>query len=168
MMPFIGRDIMWQDIIRQVFRIIDFDRSDTVVEPGDKVKASSLFKPYGYLIVSSPIITEIFASLPIIHRDDFVLATTIYDESPGWVETIENNEAEFLVTYAPKRIGPLGFNAGTSHCLHYALTPPGTLSKYYQFRNGIHRTNPEVERIFGKLVWKGEIRVKVIASPSLD
>jgi hypothetical protein len=167
MMPFIGRDIMWQDIIRQVFRVIEFDRSDSVVETGDKVKSSSFLKPYGLLIVSSPIITEILAGLPIVHRDDFILANTVFDESPKWVQAIRDNEAELLVTYVPKRKLPLGFG-GISHCLHYALTPPGTLSKYYEIGNGKHKKAPEVERIFGELIWKGEIRVKVNASPSLE
>jgi len=167
MMPLIGRDIMWEDIVRQVFRVIEFDRAGTVVESGDKVKASSVFEPYGYLIVASPIIDEMIANLPITHKNDFVLATTVFDESTKWVQAIKDNEAELLVTYVPKRKLPLGFG-GISHCLHYALTPPGTLSKYYEIGNGIHKTSPEVEKIFGELAWKGEIRVQVNASPSLE
>jgi hypothetical protein len=167
MVQLIGKDVMWEEIIRQVFSVLEFDSGGTVVEPGDKVKTSGFLKPYGYLIVASPILKEL-AYLPIVHRDDFILATTIYDESPGWVQAIENNEAELLVTYAPKRKLPLGLSGGAAHCLHYALTPNGTLSMYYKIGNGIHRTNPEVEKIFGELVWKGEIRVKVNASPSLE
>jgi hypothetical protein len=166
MVKLIGRDIMWENIIRQVFSVIEFDSAGTVVEPGDKVKTSGFLKPYGYLIVISPILEEI-AYLPITHKNDFVLATTVFDESPKWVQAIQDNEAELLVTYVPKRKLPLGFG-GISHCLHYALTPPGTLSKYYEIGNGIHKTNPEVEKIFGELVWKGEIRVQVNANPSLD
>ena len=49
--PEIGRDVAWIDVIRQVFRVIEFDRAETTIGPGDTVKAKSRFKPYGYLLV---------------------------------------------------------------------------------------------------------------------
>lgn len=48
----IGRDCEWTDIIGQVFHVLEFDRAGTTTR-GDKVKAKSLFKPYGYLLVFS-------------------------------------------------------------------------------------------------------------------
>ncbi len=166
MIPLIGSDIMWADIIKQVFRVIEFDKAGTVVKPDDKVKTSGFLKPYGYLLVESPIIDAMIANLPITHRDDFILATTVFDESPQWVQAIKDDEAELLVTYVPKKKLPLGFG-GVSHCLHYAVTPPGTLSRYYEIGNGMHKTKPAVEKIFGTLVWEGEIRVQVNTNPNL-
>ncbi len=98
MPPEIGRDIGWTDIIRHVFRVKEFDRTGTTVGPGDKVKASGRFKPYGYLLVESPILNQP-ARLPIVHRDDFLLATTVFDD-PQFAEFVETEE--LLVTYAPK------------------------------------------------------------------
>lgn len=37
-------------------------------------------EPYGYLRAESPILNQPL-SLPIVHRDDFILATTVYDDS---------------------------------------------------------------------------------------
>lgn len=56
MPPEIGRAIKWTDIVGHVFRVLEFDRGGTTVGPSDKVKASGRFKPYGYLLVESPIL----------------------------------------------------------------------------------------------------------------
>lgn len=158
----IGKQISWEQAIGQVFRVLDFDRAGTRVLPGDKVKAGSLFKPYGYLLVESPIFAG-RARLPIVHKTDFILATTVYDE-PQLVQSLEN--AELLVTYVPKQRLPGGM-AGTTHALHYAISPPNTLSKYYQVRDGIHRSNPEPWRVVGNLVWDGLVKVNIISEPDI-
>ena len=159
----IGRDCEWTDIIGQVFRVLEFDRAGTIILPGDKVKAKSLFKPYGYLLVESPILNQP-ASLPIVHRDDFLLAASVFDE-PRWLEVIK--EQELLVTYVPKRKLPKGM-AGTSHALHYVITPRGTLDRYYgQDFISVHMANPAPEKIFGTLVWDGLIRVQVNPDPNI-
>ena len=80
-LPLVGSEISWGEIVRHMFKIHDFDRAGTTIGPNDQVKASSLNHPYGYLLVDSPILDQ-KVSLPIIHRDDFILATTVFDE-PG-------------------------------------------------------------------------------------
>ena len=161
--PEIGRDIAWSDIIRHVFRVIEFDHAGTTVGPGDAVKAASQFSPYGYLLVESPILNQP-VNLPIAHRDDFLLATTVLDEpeSAGLLE-----RGELLVTYAPKRTLPDGRMAGSSHALHYVLSPHGTLERYYDHENDVHMANPAPEKLFGPFVYDGEIRVQVNADPQL-
>jgi len=77
--PVVGRDIRWTDITRQVFRVIKFDRAGTTVEAGNRVKPLSANAPYGYLIVESPILNQRIC-LPIVHRDDFLLAASVFDE----------------------------------------------------------------------------------------
>jgi len=158
----IGRDCEWTDIIGQVFRVLEFDRAGTIILPGDKVKAKSLFKPYGYLLVESPILNQP-VRLPIVHRDDFLLAASVFDE-PQWLEAIK--EQELLVTYVPKRKLPKGM-AGTSHALHYVMTPRGTLNRYYEVGNGVHMANPAPEKIVGTLVWDGLLRVQVNPDPKI-
>jgi len=160
--PEIGQDIKWTDIVRQVFRVLEFDRSDTTVLADGTVKAATQTKPYGYLIVESPIL-NVKARLPITHRDDFVLATTVYDE-PKLAEPIAQKEVELLVTYFPKHKLPMGF-AGITHALHYVITPRGTLERYYEFNNDEHMANPAPEKLFKRFAWEGEIRVEVNPNP---
>lgn len=162
MTPEIGRDIKWTDIVRHVFRVLEFDRAGTTIVPGDKVKSSSLFKPYGYLLVESPILNQP-VRLPIVHRDDFLLAASVFDE-PQWLQVVK--EEELLVTYVPKRKLPGGM-AGTSHALHYVITPRGTLARYYEIGNDMHMSSPAPEKIFEPLVWEGEIRVQVNLHPEM-
>ncbi len=157
----VGRDCEWTDIIGQVFHVLEFDKAGTVIR-GDKVKAKSLFKPYGYLLVESPILNQP-ARLPIVHRDDFLLAASVYDE-PQWLEVIR--EQELLVTYVPKRKLPKGL-AGTTHALHYVITPRGTLDRYYEVSNDMHMANPAPEKIFGTLMWDGLLRVQVNSDPKI-
>lgn len=158
----IGQDIKWTDIVRQVFRVLEFDRADTAVLADGTVKATTQTKPYGYLLVESPIL-NVKAHLPIINRDDFVLATTVYDE-PRLAELVA--QEELLVTYFPKHKLPMGF-AGITHALHYVIAPRGTLERYYEFNNDEHMANPAPEKLFKKFAWEKEIRVEVNPEPKL-
>lgn len=156
----IGRDCKWTDIIAQVFHVLDFVRAGTVITPDGKVKTKGFFKPYGYLLVESPIL-NMPARLPVVHRDDFLLADSVFSE-PKWLQIIQ--EEELLVTYVPKN-QLSGGAIGTSHGLHYVITPKGTLERYYNFGSDIHMSRPAPEKIFGKLVWDGEIKVQINADP---
>ena len=158
----VSRDCEWTDIIGQVFRVLEFDRAGTTIRSGNKLKTKGFFKPYGYLLVESPILNQP-VRLPIVHRDDFLLAASVFDE-PEWVEKVKDNE--LLVTYVPKRMLPRGV-VGTSHGLHYVITPPGTLELYYEFKDGLHVRNPAPEKLFGTLVWDGLLRVKVNPEPKI-
>ena len=158
--PVIGQDIKWTDIIRQVFRVLEFDRTDTTVLADGTVKAVSQTKPYGYLLVESPIF-NVKARLPICHRDDFILATTVYDE-PRLAEVVL--QEELLVTYFPQNKHPMGF-AGTTHALHYVIVPRGSIDEYYEFNNDEHMANPAPEKLFKEFAWDGEIRVEVNPTP---
>ncbi|OGO31895.1 MAG: hypothetical protein A2Z29_02640 [Chloroflexi bacterium RBG_16_56_11] len=158
----IGRDCKWTDIIGQVFRVLEFDRAGTIIDRDGKVKALSHTKPYGYLLVESPILNQPIR-LPIVHRDDFLLAASVFDEQQ-WYEIIK--QEELLVTYVPKHKLPGGM-AGVSHAIHYVITPRGTLERYYDAGKDIHMSIPAPEKIFGSLVWDGEIRVQVNKNPKI-
>lgn len=114
------------------------------------------------MIANSPILSQSI-SIPIIHRDDFILATTVFDE-PRLVELLED-EAELLVTYAPKRVLPGGLSGSTSHVLHYAIVPIGTLDRYYSFDDDRHMSQPDPEKLFGYFVYEGEIKFQMLAAP---
>ncbi len=163
MTPEIGREIQWTDIIRQVFRVLEFDRAGTTIGPGDTVKAASAVLPYGYLLVESPILNQP-VRLPIVHRDDFLLAASVFDE-PRLAEAVKE-EDELLVSYIPKHKLPRGL-AGTSHALHYVITPRGTLDRYYEVGGDVHMAKPAPEKLFGSFVWHGEIRVQVNTHPKI-
>jgi len=158
--PVIGQDIKWTDIVRQVFRVLEFDRADTTVLADGSVKAATRTEPYGYLLVESPIL-NVKARLPITHSADFVLATTVYDE-PHLAEMVK--QEELLVTYFPKHKLPMGF-AGITHALHYVIVPRGTLERYYEFNDDEHMANPAPEKLFKEFAWDGEIRVQVNSDP---
>lgn len=158
--PVIGQDIKWSDIVRQVFRVLEFDRADTTVLANGTVKAATLTKPYGYLLVESPIL-NVKACLPIIHRNDFALAMTVYD-NPQLYDMVA--QKELLVTYFPKYKLPMGF-AGITHALHYVIVPRGTLERYYEFNNDEHMTNPAPEKLFKRFAWGWKIRVEVNTDP---
>jgi hypothetical protein len=160
--PVIGQDIKWADIVRQVFRVLEFDRCDTTILADGTVKAKSQTKPYGYLLVESPIL-NVKARLPITHHDDFKLATTVFDE-PLLVARIAKEE--LLVTYFPKNQLPMGF-AGITHALHYVIAPQGSMERYYEFNNDEHMANPAPEKLFKEFIWDGEIRVQVNPDPKL-
>lgn len=161
--PIVGQHISWADIVRHTFRVHDFDRAGTTVEPNGRVKAGDA-GPYGYLLVESPILNQ-RVSLPIIHRDDFILATTVFDEADlvGALAT----ETELLVTYAPKHVLPKGLSGSASHVLHYVMVPQGTLDQYYSMNGDTHMASPAPEKLFGQFIYDGEIRVQVIPEPAL-
>ena len=158
--PLIGRDIGWADIVGQIFRVRDFDRGATTVGPSGKVRARSVTEPYGYLLVESPILNQA-ARLPIIHRDDFLLASSVFDE-PTLAHVV--SDAELLVTYVPKHKLPGGL-AGVTHALYYVIVPPGTLDRYYDVRGDVHMAKPAPQKLFGAFVYKGGIRVQVNRDP---
>jgi hypothetical protein len=114
------------------------------------------------LVVASPILNQP-ARLPIIHRDDFLLATFFFDE-PNVEEMLA--EGELLVTYAPKRTLPGGKSAGFTHVLHYVFCPPGTLDGYYEFNDDIHMRKPAPEKLFGQLKYEGEVKAEVNLNPA--
>jgi hypothetical protein len=161
--PEIGREISWADIVNHVFRVLEFDRNDTTIKQDNQVKAKSLFKPYGYLLVESPILNQ-KARLPIIHQDDFLLAASVFDE-PKLADLIISEE--LLVTYAPKHLLPKGLSGSPHHVLHYVITPQGTLSSYYSVNNDMHMAKPDPQRLFGPFIYQGEIKVQVNSEPKL-
>jgi len=171
MTPEIGRDFKWTDIVRHVFRVLEFDRAGTIIGPGDTVKAASSLKPYGYLLAESPIFNQP-VRLPICHRDDFLLIARYFDEwtarlvdDPELLAFPVNEVTELLVTYVPKHKLPMGLG-GISHVLHYVITPRGTLDRYYEVGNDMHMSSPAPEKIFGAFVWD-EVRVQVNRHPEI-
>ena len=158
--PLIGKEIGWADIVGHVFRIRDFDRAGTTIGAGGEINAISSGQPYGYLLVESPILNQA-AKLPIGHRDDFLLASSVFDEPK--LDHVVTDE-ELLVTYVPKHKLPGGLG-GITHALHYVIVPPGTLDQYYASGDDIHFEKPAPEKLFGQLVYKGEIKVQVNQNP---
>lgn len=165
LVPEVGKLIGWDQIIRHVFRVLSFDRHGTVVTPGDQVQAVSPAEPYGYLRAESPILNQPL-SLPIVHRDDFVLATTVYDDVS--LAAAVGADYELLVTYAPRRVASGGLNGTPDHCLHYVIAPRGTLEKYYSFRDDLHMGKPAPEKLFGEFVYQGRIAVGRNLNPSFE
>lgn len=159
--PEIGKEISWADIVNYVFRVFEFDRNGTTVNESNKVIAKSRFQPYGYLFVESPILNN-RVKLPIIHRDDFLLAASVFDE-PKLINLVESEE--FIVTYSPKFLGPKGLSGSPHHVLHYAIVPNGTLDHYYSVNNDIHMAKPEPNKLFGPFVYEGEIKVQINSEP---
>jgi hypothetical protein len=162
--PLIGRDITWADIVNHAFRVLDFDRAGTVVDGDDHVKAGSIIAPYGYLLVESPILSQP-ARLPITHAFDFLLATTVFDE-PRLADSLTANKAELLVTYSPKKLLPGGLAGSPHHTLHYALMTRGTLDVYYSEDDDAHMARPDPQQLFGPFVYEGPTQVHV--SPELE
>ena len=160
--PVVGRDISWSDIVRHVFRVCDFDRAGTTIGPNDEVQGASEFSPYGYLLVESPILNQ-HVRLPIIHRDDFLLAASVFDE-PRLANVVA--QGDLLVTYAPQRMREGGLSDSPLHMLHYVITPRGTLDLYYAADNDVHMRAPRPEKLFGPFVYEGEIRVQTNAQPT--
>jgi hypothetical protein len=163
MLPSIGHHIPWIDVIGQVFRVLDFDRAGTTIGTDGQVHAKSIVEPYGYLLIGSPILNQ-RAILPICHRDDFLLACSVFDE-PKLAPAVEN--AELLVTYVPEHSLPDGRATGLWHAFHYVIVPPGTLQHYYEVDDSIHMAQPAPEKLFGPFTYSGEIRVQVNRHPQL-
>jgi len=155
--PEIGKEILWADIVNHTFRVLDFDRNETTIDENNQVKAKSRFQPYGYLLAESPILNN-RVKLPIIHRDDFLLAASVFDE-PKLASMVKDEE--LLVVYSPKHLGPKGLSGSPHHVLHYAITPRGTLDAYYSKNNDMYMARPEPQKLFGQFVYQGEIKVQI-------
>ena len=102
--------------------------------------------------------------LPIIHRDDFLLAASVFDE-PKLAGLVVDEE--FLVTYAPKHLLPKGLSGSPHHVLHYVITPRGTLDSYYSMNNDMHMAKPDPQKLFGPFVYQGWIKVQINSEPKL-
>ena len=153
-LPVVGQDIKWSEIINKVLQVRHFDRNGTIITENNEVIAKSYFRPYGFLKVSSPEY-KYQLKLPIVHRDDFLLASTVFD-SPSYDR--DYAKLELLVVYIPEEIIEGGL-IGIHHALHYTLAKPGTIEKYY---NALSNNNiGQLDRLFGKLVWQGEIKVSI-------
>lgn len=161
--PEVGRDIAWIDVLGHVCRVLDFDRAGTAIGAGNSVKAKSISKPYGYLLVESPNFVEPFR-LPITHREDFLLAASVFD-NPDLVDLI--NQEEMLVTYVPEQHLPTGHSLSIMHALHYVIVPCETLDSYYEINGDEHTDTSNLERLFGKFVYNGEIKVQVNPEPEV-
>lgn len=161
--PNIGREISWADIVNHTFRVLEFDRSGTTIDSNNQVKVISLFQPYGFLLVESPILNQ-KVRLPIIHRDDFWLASSVFDE-PKLAPLVRDEE--LLVTYSPKHLLPKGLSGSPHHVLHYAITPRGTLDSYYSKNNDMYMAKPNPQKLFGQFVYEGEIKVQINSEPKL-
>lgn len=161
--PEIGKEISWADIVNHAFRVLEFNRNNTTIDQNNQVKAKSSFQPYGYLLAESPILNN-KVRIPIIHRDDFLLAASVFDE-PKLVAMVVDEE--LLVTYAPKNLLPKGLSGSPHHVLHYAIMPSGTLDSYYSVDNDVHMAKPEPQKLFGPFVYQGEIKVQINLEPKL-
>lgn len=153
-----GKDLPWLMAVNRIMRVTEFDKLNTKIKGGLPVQRNP-FKPYGYLIVDSHGLGE-EVRLPIIHRDDFGLAASVFDV-PSLEEYVSENE--LLVVYAPQDLLPDGRSGSPQHVLHYALAPRGTLDAYYTMNSGIHESDPNLEIIFGDLIYSGEIAVRPIS-----
>ena len=154
----IGKSISWRDSINMVFRIIDFDNNGTVIDSNGQVKAKSSFRPYGYLTVTNPNVHESY-QMPIIHKDDYFLIEQYFND-PQYRKVVD--EWEILVVYRPKEIVASGA-AGIYHCLHYVITPKGTIVKFYQ-KYGQSPDEEVVEKLFNSFSW-GMVKVEVNENP---
>ncbi|MDD4052916.1 MAG: hypothetical protein PHR28_13600 [candidate division Zixibacteria bacterium] len=157
----IGEDVSWSDVVNHAFRVLEFDRTSTTIDPDGQVKAKSSFEPYGYLLVETPILNNL-ARLPIIHRDDFLLVANVFDE-PKLADLIE--DGELLVTYAPKRLLPKGLSGSPHHVLHYVITQRGTIDAYYSKNNSMYMGQPDPQKLFGPFVYRGDIKIQINVNP---
>lgn len=165
--PEVGKLIGWDQIVRHVFRVLDFDKSDTTVSVDGQVKAASSARPYGYLRLESPILNQPIR-MPVIHRDDFWLAWSVLDEPQLGTELL-GGQLELLVTYAPQRVIAGGLSGSPAHTLHYVICPRGTLERYYpnSAEGDARMARPTPENVFGPFVYQGEIQVQRNLTPAL-
>jgi hypothetical protein len=158
----VGKEIIWNQIEREVLRVIDFDRTDTTIDSDYKVIAKSNITPYGFLITEWPVI-ERRVKVPIVHQDDFLLASSIFDDA-AFLKEIQG--CDILATYYPfdKKANEISVFL---HKLHFVITPPETFEEYYQIRNNsLLGCNPEV--LFGEFDWMGELKVKINSEPKIE
>ncbi len=156
----IGRDLSWIDVVNKVFLVKDFDRNGTLIK-GNRVIANSKTNPYGYLIVLSPLYKEPLR-LPIIHRDDFILAASVFDD-PKITPML--TQRELLVTYAPLKFMPSGHALGYSHVLHYVFAPVGTLEYFYSSNNKDSISKERIEQLFVRFIYTNKISVQINNNP---
>lgn len=155
-MPQFGNQVSWNIAYKNVFKIVDFDRNGSVINEKGVVIAKSSFQPYGYLIVESPVLAE-STRLPIIHRDDFLLASSIYGDEK-LKEVIQ--DLEFLVTYYPKAITSKGLSLSPFHVLHFVIANQSTLQNIY-FRGTNAVDDEKLKSLFKHFVWEGNVRVEM-------
>ena len=161
MIPTIGQGpISWEDIVNHVFRVLEFDRNDTVIEQNDQLKAKNDFEPYGYLLAESPILNN-KVKLPIIHRDDFLCVAKVFDDQTLNRKIFKEKIFELLVVYAPKHQSREGLSLSSHHVLHYLITSYGTLDTYYSMDNDVHMAWPYPQKLFGSFIYNGEIKVEI-------
>ncbi len=149
-MPEIGKHLHWLKIVNHALRVLDLDRSGTTVDEDGQVKAKLPSRPYGYLIVESPILDS-HVRLPIIHCDDFRLADMLVDKirAEG-----DQRGVELLVCYSPEILMPNGFSGSPWHCLHFVAKPEGALDEYYSMNGGVHLESPEPQTVFDPFVYR--------------
>lgn len=151
--PEIGKQFKWNTIAGMIFNVLDFDMSDTYFDSFSQAQNDDFSKPYGYLIVQSPTIS-LTAKLPIIHRDDFMLAYTVFGDNKLKKKIIDDDKYELLVTYAPESMNSAGYSLTPLHCLHFSIEKSGSLEEYYDGKTGTTRMqHPEPEIIFGKFIY---------------
>ncbi len=157
----VGHNIKWGAIHKQVLRINEFDRNGTTIDTNRVVHAKSNFKPYGFLIVEWPIIIRKL-KVPILHKDDFMLASSIFDNQL-FIEKIKDKD--LLVTYFPldKKENK---NAIFFHSLHFVITNPKVFEKYYEMRKKYIGCEPEL--IFNDFRWEGELKIKEYTNPIFE
>jgi len=97
------------------------------------------------------------------HQDDFLLAASIFDNS----EFLDQIQAyDILVTYYPLDT-KADKRSAFLHKLHFVVTPPKTLEKYYEFRRkSFLGCDPEI--LFGDFIWIGELNVKINFNPQFE
>jgi hypothetical protein len=154
------KDISWPSIVGHVFRVLEFDRAGTTIDSSGRIIPVDDFSPYGYLLVESPVY-QIPFKLPIVHRDDFFLATTFFDD-PEILRQFK--DMDLLVTYIPEHKTADG-RIGIRHALHYNVTLKGVLERYYN--NESHLSHPEPKKIFGEFIYHGEIKIGTNLNPTL-
>ncbi len=159
----IGQHIIWENIVGKVFRIMQFERAGSVIDANGNIQVKRKLRPYGYLHVVSPDYKEPVL-LPIIHKDDFLLASSFFDDE-NLLELFLLKDVELLVTYVPKEKLPNAF-AGGYHALHYVITPPDTIDYYYKIQ-ALRKVKASPEKLFIKFIWEGETRIQVNKEPDL-
>ena len=157
----IGQNITWLDIIGKVLKVMHFDKAGSIIDATGKIQMKNKLGPYGYLYVGSPDYEKPLL-LPIIHKDDFLLASSVFDDTEL---SKQLKDFELLVTYVPKERLDKGF-AGVFHALHFVITPPETIDYYYKIE-ALRRVKSNPEKLFIKFIWEGETKVQINMDPDL-
>jgi len=48
--PMIGDDLRWVDVVKMIFRVVDFNQTDTTIDSMGRPQNADLHKPYGFLL----------------------------------------------------------------------------------------------------------------------